>query len=66
MGSIPIVKRCSTINEFADLPILFIDEWSDLTIELLEEKYAEIIGKTWNMEKLKFSYWKKIINEYAM
>lgn len=62
MGSIPIVKQCIGMNEFTDLPILFINDWSDITDEnFLETKYDEITSQTWNLDKLKFSYWKKII-----
>ncbi len=66
MGSIPIVKRCPAMNEFIDLPILFIDDWSDIIDEnFLETKYTEITSKSWNLDKLKFSYWKKIITEIS-
>jgi hypothetical protein len=66
MGSIPIVKRCCAMNEFTDLPILFIDDWADIRDEnFLETKYAEIISKSWNLDKLKFSYWKRIIIDTA-
>jgi hypothetical protein len=62
MGSIPIVKRCCAMNEFTDLPILFIDDWSEVDNEdFLENKYKEITGLTWNLDKIKFSYWKKLI-----
>ena len=66
MGSIPIIKRCCAMNEFDDLPILFINDWTDIEgEEYLEKKYNEITSKTWNMDKLKFSYWKNLIEEYA-
>lgn len=61
MGSIPIVKRCYAMSEFTDLPILFIDNWSEVDKDFLENKYKEITGMVWNLEKIKFSYWKKVI-----
>lgn len=58
MGSIPIVRfEPQTHHLFTDLPILFIDDWSVITEEFLQEKYREITSKTWNMEKLKVGYW---------
>jgi hypothetical protein len=63
MGSIPIVINTAALEEFKDLPILFIDNWEEINPELLNEKYAEIMSKTWNMEKLKFSYWERVIRE---
>jgi len=61
MGSIPIVKRHIGLNEFTDLPILFIDDWSDVTEEKLRATAHEFATRQWNLEKLKFSYWKKRI-----
>ena len=59
MGSFPIVKQCIALNEFADLPILFIDNWDQVNEDFLNKKLKEMRAKQWNMDKLKFSYWKK-------
>jgi len=61
MGSIPIVKNHISYTEFHDLPILFVNEWTDITEVFLENKYKEINERSWNMDKLKFSYWKERI-----
>jgi hypothetical protein len=64
MGSIPIVKKHIAMSEFNDLPILFVDNWSDIIDEaFLENKYNEIINQQWNLDKLKFSYWKQLIRD---
>lgn len=65
MGSIPIVKKHIGVNDFNDLPILFIDQWEDLTEEFLNNQYKEIIAYSWNMDKLKFSYWRNKIIGYT-
>ena len=57
LGCIPIVKS-SSINEiYKDLPILVIDDWSELNVELLEKKYKEINKTKYNYEKLYLNYW---------
>lgn len=61
MGSIPIVKRHCALEEFNDLPILWIDDWAELSEEMLKKEYDRITSMTWNMEKLRFRYWKKHI-----
>ena len=61
MKSIPIVKYHITHKNLKDLPILFINDWSEISKEFLESKYEEIIHKEWNMEKLKISYWLNLI-----
>jgi len=58
MGSIPIVISTIALEEFSDLPILFIESWDILNEDYLNNKYQEITSTTWNMEKLKFGYWK--------
>lgn len=63
MGSIPIVKYENTHSEFTDLPILFISDWKEVTKELLDKKYDEIINSEWNLEKLKISFWKNFIKK---
>ncbi len=63
MGSIPIVKYHRAYELFIDLPILFINDWSEINEEFLNKKYIEIINKDWNMDKLKISYWTNFIKE---
>lgn len=61
LGSIPIVRYENAHKLFLDLPILFIDDWSQIDKEFLETKYKEIKSKNWNLEKLKISYWTEFI-----
>ena len=61
MGSIPIVIYEETHHLFNDLPILFINDWSEITEEFLNEKYDEYNKKSWNLEKLKIEYWTNFI-----
>jgi hypothetical protein len=58
MGSIPIVKRHRALAEFTDLPILFIDDWTEVTEPMLLAAAERIAASTWTMEKLRFGYWK--------
>lgn len=58
MGSIPIVLRHIALDDFDDLPILFIDHWDQITEEFLECEYNRIIQRTdWNYDKLRLGYW---------
>ena len=65
MECIPIVKRHIAMNDFTDLPICWIDDWSEVTPEFLESEYKRITETTWNLEKLNFSYWAKLIQTHA-
>jgi hypothetical protein len=61
LGSIPVVERSPVHDQWVDLPILFIDSWDQVTKEFLESSWTTMIQKTWNLEKLKLSYWKDFI-----
>jgi hypothetical protein len=61
VGSIPIVKLEKGLEQFTDLPILFINDWNEVTEDLLKEKIDFFYKKEWNLEKLFFNYWKKRI-----
>ena len=64
LNVIPVVEKNIIIyNYFNDLPILWIDNWDIITPEYLNMKYEEIKNKSYNLDKLNFSYWKeKILN----
>lgn len=61
LNTIPIEKRNINNQFYTDLPILFVDDWSEITEKFLYDSYMQMSEKTWNIGKLKFSYWKKLI-----
>lgn len=66
MGSIPVVQTSMLDPIFSDLPVLIIDNWHNITEELLNQKYMELENnkKNYNYEKLYFAYWENLINNY--
>jgi hypothetical protein len=64
LGTVPIVKMEKGLESFVDLPILFVDNWEQVTMEYLLEKEKFFYESVWNLEKLFFNYWKlRIISE---
>lgn len=61
LRTIPIIKKEFFVEEFKDLPILFIDNWQEITEEFLLKKYHEFSNMKFNLEKLKMSFWRNII-----
>jgi len=57
LGTIPIVKKHLSMKDFEDLPILFVDEWADVTEEFLKEQYDLMMKKKYNMNKITMTYW---------
>jgi len=61
--TIPIEKRNLNNRFYTDLPICFVDDWSQVTYEFLLSEYTRIWKENWDYSKLTFEYWKnKILN----
>lgn len=66
MGCIPIVLDFEGSEHLKDLPILFLDSYTQyltITEEELNDIYDEMISRYYNFEKLTFNYWEKYICE---
>ena len=63
LKTIPIIRKACYMEEFGELPILFIDKWEDLNYIDLEGTYEQMISKEYNLEKMKISYWENEIRE---
>ncbi len=57
MRCIPIMKHSTIEALFDDLPIIFVDDWSQVTQDFLQRKYLEMKNKTYNYKKLYVDYW---------
>lgn len=57
LRSIPIVKKCLAMEQFYDLPILFVEDWDNITEDYLNNKYIEIMNKEYPLYKLNINYW---------
>lgn len=63
LNRVPIVKKSKVMNHFSDLPILYVDEWSQIRdLKLIIEKYKLIKDNA--VKKLDFKYWKSLILLY--
>jgi hypothetical protein len=58
MGCIPIVIKNYIYNSFTDLPILQLNDYSEITNNILDS----FINKKFNYEKLTIDYWKNKVN----
>jgi hypothetical protein len=57
LGCIPIVKK-STIDELYDgLPVLIVDNWSNITETILLKTVEKFTKSTFDYEKLELKYW---------
>jgi hypothetical protein len=61
LGCIPIVKTSPLNPLFADLPVLIVNEWSDVCPSLLETTCAKYRTTSFSTEKLELAYWTRKI-----
>lgn len=57
MGAIPVITHSPLDVLFQDLPVLIVNDWSEVTQELLVQKYEEMKDKEYAWEKLYADYW---------
>jgi hypothetical protein len=57
LGCIPIVRAPNFKKMFEDLPVLIVDNWSDINQNLLQKTIEEFRAKEFNYGKLTLSYW---------
>lgn len=61
LGSIPILKSKEFVNLFQDLPVLFVDDWSQINQKLLDDAIEKFKNMTFNYDKLTLNYWKQLV-----
>jgi len=62
LGCIVIMKKSFLDIIYTDLPVLLVNEWSDINEELLKNTMINFCNKTFNYDKLKMEYWVKYVN----
>lgn len=64
MGSIPIVRKDINNWFYCDMPVLYVNDWDEVTLDALDDMYMMLNNGEWNIRKLTFEYWKnKILNK---
>lgn len=57
LGCIVIVKSSKLDKLYDNLPVLIVNNWSDITVELLNNTIKTFRNKTFNYDKLTLQYW---------
>ncbi len=64
LGCIPIVKTSKIDKLYEELPVLIVNDWSDISYDLLEKTVTEFKNKKFRYEKLTLNYWISKINSH--
>lgn len=60
----PVMKKYYGLQKlFEDLPVVFVDNWTDVTEDFLIKQLDIIKNTQYNYEKLKYSFWKQLIEK---
>jgi hypothetical protein len=62
LGTIPVVKDHIVHSAFKHLPILFVNDWDEVTEDFLNQKFEEIHSKEYDFSILKMEYWEKLFS----
>jgi hypothetical protein len=57
LGCIPIIKAPNFSQLFENLPVLIVNDWKEVTQELLNKTINDFKTKLFNHEKLNLKYW---------
>ena len=57
LGCIVIVQTSPLDSIYKDLPVLIINDWSDITQDLLQNTIKKFENKTFLYDKLTLNYW---------
>ena len=61
LGAIPIVKAANFQKMFEDLPVLIVNDWFEITRELLDKTIEDFKSREFKYEKLTLQCWVKLI-----
>ena len=64
LGTIPIVFESVNSNFYRDLPICFINSYTQVTRDFLDKEYERIINSEFVWDKLDLNYWVNIIKDF--
>lgn len=60
----PIMKKYHGLELlYKDFPVVFIDDWCDITEDFLNKQLIKIKNTCYDKDKFKFSYWKNLIEK---
>ncbi len=64
LGCIPIMKHSILDSMLEELPIIFVDDWSEVTDNFLNQKFLELHKKKYSLKKAYADYWITYIKSY--
>jgi hypothetical protein len=64
VGAVPVVKKSTLDPLYQELPVIIVDDWTQVNEQYLKARLLEMQNRPFNYEKLFLEYWAKIIKSY--
>jgi len=64
LGCIPIVKKSNIESLYDDLPVLIVNNWNEVTKELLNNTIISFKDKNFNFKKITLNYWMDLMRNH--
>jgi hypothetical protein len=64
LGSIPIILNTAINSIFQQLPVLIVNNYEDITLELLKDVYDNMTRQNYDYRRLYKGYWQDQINSF--
>jgi hypothetical protein len=64
-GRVPILLRGPYTALYRDLPVLLVDDWSEVTERRLRDEQARLLDGRYDFDKLRLGYWRRQIRGEA-
>lgn len=66
LGCVPIMKHSLLDPMFEDLPVIFVNDWSEVTEQFLDQQYSALRARSYKFEKTRADYWINLIKSYQV
>ncbi len=61
LGCIPIVKRSPLFSQFTRLPVIIVDDWSEVTADFLDYSFEKLLATEFDYGLIFLQYWQDAI-----
>ena len=65
-GSIPVVVSTPMDSMYEGLPILIVEDWTQVTEQLLQKTLVDFGTRRWNTRKIFFPWWKDLVKNFSL
>ena len=58
LGAVPVVKTSAMDSMYDGLPVVIVQSWTDVTLELLQREWDRVSTQSFHMDRILWPYWR--------